>query len=133
MDGYGLGDGTIVYELAVAAALKQAGVGEDFEVVRNGGRGDAAHAHDFAAVHLFSGGDGLKNPKTSLVGQGFRNLFDAGAVHGSIQSSEVSRGRIVPEKGRYLSPKKRATTYLDVHLSIEDSEKSETQFPLASG
>ena len=59
--GKGFGDDGVVDELAVAAALDQAGVGEDFEVMGNGGRANAAQGDDFAAVHFFSGGNGFKN------------------------------------------------------------------------
>jgi hypothetical protein len=59
--GEGFGDDGIVDELAMAAALDQAGVGKDFEVVGNGGRGNTPQGDDFAAVHLFSGGNGFKN------------------------------------------------------------------------
>src|SRR5579859_6083150 len=59
--GEGFGDDGVVNELAVAAALDQAGVGEDFEVVGNRGGGNAAQGDDFAAVHFFSGGNGFKN------------------------------------------------------------------------
>jgi hypothetical protein len=94
-------------------------------VVRNGGGGDAAQRHDFAAVHFFSGADGLKNQKASLVGQGFGNFLDARAVHGSDQFSEVSLAKIVGAQKPEPFPQEDATRYLDVHLSIEDSKKAE--------
>ncbi len=37
-------------------------------MMRNRGRRDALPSHDFAAIHLFLGGDGLENHGPVLVG-----------------------------------------------------------------
>jgi hypothetical protein len=94
-----------VDELALAAALNQAGIGQDFEVVRNGGRSNAAQGYDFPAVHFRSRGDGLKNLEASLVAQSFRNFFDARAFHVYDQCSEVSSAGIVAAKRPHFSSK----------------------------
>jgi hypothetical protein len=65
----GLGDDAVVDELAFAAAFDESGVGEDFQMMGNGGGRDAAHGHEFAAHHFFLGGDGLKNHEAGGVGQ----------------------------------------------------------------
>ena len=60
-------DSAAVHELALAAALDEAGVRENLEVVRNGGGGYAAKRHDFAAVHYLTLGDGLEDHQAGLV------------------------------------------------------------------
>lgn len=65
----GCGDGAVVDELAFPAAFDKAGVGENFEVMGDGGRGDAAEGHEFAANHPFFGGNGLKNHEAGSVRQ----------------------------------------------------------------
>src|ERR1700736_2246919 len=65
----GLGDGAVVDELAFFAALDQAGVGKNFEVMGNGGGSDTAESDEFSADHLFLGGNGLKNHEAGGIRQ----------------------------------------------------------------
>ena len=65
----GFRDDAIVDELTFAAAFDESGVGENFQVMGNGGGGDAAHGHEFAANHFLFGGDGRKNHEAGGVGQ----------------------------------------------------------------
>src|SRR5712671_4696344 len=79
----GLGDGSAVDELPFAVADDQAGFAQNFQMMRDGCGGHAAHRHNLAAVHLIGGRDLLKDPEAGLVGQGFRYLFNFRAVHRS--------------------------------------------------
>jgi hypothetical protein len=67
--GDGFGNGAVVDELAFAAALDQAGVGKNFEVMGNGGGSDTAEGDEFSADHLFLGGNGLKNHEAGGIRQ----------------------------------------------------------------
>lgn len=63
------GHAAAVHELAFALALDEPGFLEDLQVMRDGGRGDTAHGHDLTAIHVSSGGYGLKDPEAGLVRQ----------------------------------------------------------------
>lgn len=56
-------------ELALPAALDQAGIGKDFEVMRNGGRGNAGCGDQVATDYFFFGGDGLINSEARGIRQ----------------------------------------------------------------
>ncbi len=76
-----------VNKLPFAAAGDESGFAENFQVMRNGRRRDAAHGNDFPTVHVLAGGDGFINPQAGRVCQGFGNLLDPGTVHGVPQYS----------------------------------------------
>jgi hypothetical protein len=75
-----------VNKLAFAAAGDQACFAENFQVMRNRCRGDAAHRNDLAAVYVALRGNSLKNSQAGLVGECFRDFLDLGAVHGTYRS-----------------------------------------------
>jgi hypothetical protein len=68
-------NGLAINELPLTAAGDQPGFAEDFEVVRNGSRGDPAHGDDLAAGHLAHARYGLKDSEAGLVRQGFGYLL----------------------------------------------------------
>src|SRR5260370_27040143 len=71
-----------VNKLPFAAAGDESGFAENFQVMRNGRRRDAAHGNDFPTVHVLAGGNSFENSETGLVGKGFGYFLDLGAVHG---------------------------------------------------
>src|SRR5208282_1453485 len=63
-EGLGVGcapfrHGLAIYELALAAAIDQAGFVQDFEVMGNRRGGHSAHRDDLPAAHVAAGSDGL--------------------------------------------------------------------------
>jgi hypothetical protein len=80
----GFGDGLAIDELPFAPAGDQPGLAQNFEMVRDGCGGHAAHGDDLTTVHVVSCRDSLKDPEAGLVGQSFRNFLDFGSLHRSI-------------------------------------------------
>ena len=116
----GFGHGLAIDELPFAAAGDQPSFAQDFEMVRDGGRGHAAHRDDLATVQVAGCRDGLKDPETGLVGQGFRYFLNLRTVHGSIQSVAQS----LPHRQKEPCPsatnsRRPVTDYFDTHLTIE--------------
>jgi hypothetical protein len=66
----GFGDGPAINELAFATAGDQPGFAQNFEMVRDGCGGHAAHRDDLATVHVVGCRDGFEDPEASLVCQG---------------------------------------------------------------
>jgi len=79
LDGFGYD--AAANKLAFAAALDQVGFDEHFEVVRNGGGGNALHCDDFATINELLGGDSLENLKPRFIGQRLGDLFNSRAFH----------------------------------------------------
>ena len=90
--GDGPWDHAVVDELAFTAALDEAGIGENFEVMGNGGRGDAAEGNQVSADHFLFFGDGLKDHEAGGVGQSLGNPVNTGAVHGEERSVAAPPG-----------------------------------------
>ena len=67
--GDGFGNGAVVDELAFPAAYNEAGVGENLEVMGNGGGSDPAEGDELSADHTFFGGNSLKNHEAGGVRQ----------------------------------------------------------------
>jgi hypothetical protein len=67
--------------LPLTAAGDQPGFAEDFEVVRDGSRGDPAHGDDLAAGHMARTRYSLKDPETGLVRQGFGYFLQVRTFH----------------------------------------------------
>ena len=70
-----------VDELAFLAAINEAGVREDAQMVGNGGGGHAAKRNDLAAIHQALGVNGLEDQKACFVPQSLGNTFDSLPVH----------------------------------------------------
>jgi hypothetical protein len=62
-------DGAIVNALAPSAALDEAGIGENFEVMGDSCGSDTLEGDQLAADHLFIGGNGLKNQEARGIRQ----------------------------------------------------------------
>src|SRR5260370_35344856 len=71
----GFRDGLAVDELPLAAAGDQPSFAENLEMVRHGCGSHAAHGNDFSTIHIFGGGDGLKNPEAGLVSPASSSFF----------------------------------------------------------
>jgi hypothetical protein len=72
--------------IALRAGRRSAGLRSEFEMVRGGCGGHAAHRDDLATVHVVGCRDGLKDPEASFVAQGFRYFLNLRTVHGATQS-----------------------------------------------
>lgn len=60
-----------VNKLSFAAAGNQSGRTQDFQMMRNRSRRDAAQRDDFSAIHVFCVGNSFENPQACLIAQRF--------------------------------------------------------------